>query len=45
MISKALFMSLANVGILTSMGKIQDVLQILQYIKPIADPVVFLNID
>lgn len=45
MMSKAALTSLANVWILTSMGKIQYLLQTLQYIKAITDPVVFLNLD
>lgn len=45
MMSKAPLTSLANVWILTSMGKFQDLLQTLQYIKAITDPVVFSNLD
>ena len=45
MISKVPLTSLTNVWILADMGRIQDILQTLQYTKPIADPLVFLNLD
>lgn len=45
MISKAPLTPFANVGILTAREKIWDILQILQFMKPVVDPVVFLNLD
>lgn len=44
-ISKAPSTSLANIRILTGIGRIQDILQTLQYIKPIAEPAEFFNLD